>query len=124
VRVEVVAGEYAGELLVAQRFEVARRREVPVTSGAPRQRAVGDLPEEAVDEAVLAVLRRALVRVERHQFLPGKQPEARLHYRGVAAAHVGQRVDRERAADHRGVLEERPIGGVQGVKPRGDQGVE
>ncbi len=53
----VVARQHARQLVVANCFEVARRRQMPFTPLAPRQHAVGDLADQALDEAVLAALR-------------------------------------------------------------------
>ena len=57
VRGEVVAGERAGELVRAERFEEARGREVAIPPIATRQRVVGDLADQRLDERVLASLR-------------------------------------------------------------------
>ena len=53
---QVVGGEHAGQLLVAERLEVARRGEVPLAALAAGERAVGDLAHQALGEAVLPPL--------------------------------------------------------------------
>ena len=58
-RVEVVRREGARQLVLAERLEVARRRQVARPSVAPGERLVGDLADERLDERVLAALGRA-----------------------------------------------------------------
>jgi hypothetical protein len=53
---DVVAGEGAGELLVADRLVVAGDGEVPCPPVAAGERAVGNLADERLDELVLADL--------------------------------------------------------------------
>ena len=81
VGVEVVGRQHARQLVVTQGLEVARRREVTGASVAARHGAVGDLPDERLDEPVLAALRRARVTVL-GQHVPAHQvPEPRLQVR-------------------------------------------
>ena len=54
---QVVLGQGAGDALVVERLEVARRRDVHPPSIALGERPVGDLADEPLDEPVLAALR-------------------------------------------------------------------
>jgi len=56
LRREVVPGEPARELVRAEVLEVARRREVADLPVPLRERVVRDLPDEGLDEGVLAAL--------------------------------------------------------------------
>ena len=51
---EVVAGETTRQLLRAERLEVASGRQVPELALLPRERVVGDLANERLDEPVVA----------------------------------------------------------------------
>ena len=57
IRRQVVRRQRAGELVVAERFEVARRREVPAAPVAQREGGIGDLADDGLDECVLAPFR-------------------------------------------------------------------
>ena len=57
VRRQVVRCQCAGELVVAERFEVARSREVPAAPVAQREGGIGDLADDGLDEGVLAPFR-------------------------------------------------------------------
>ena len=57
VRGQIVRRQRAGQLVVAERLEVARGREMPGAPFAAREGSVGDLADERLDEAVLAALR-------------------------------------------------------------------
>ena len=75
---DVVRGQRAGQLVVAERLEVARRGEVAGPPLALGQRAVGDLADERLDEAVLAALGAARVGLDVEQLAPDEAAEARL----------------------------------------------
>ena len=118
---EVVAGQRAGQLIIAERFVVPRHGEVPRASIATRQRAVRDLADEGLHELVLAALRRLRIALHIEQLSSGEVAEPGLELLGGDAADGGERIGREDLADDRGVLEERPVGGIEPVEPRGDQ---
>ncbi len=54
---QVVRREHAGQLVLAEALEVARGGQVSDTAVAARERVVGDLADDRLDEAVLAALR-------------------------------------------------------------------
>ena len=56
-RRQVVGCQCAGELVVAERLEVARRGQVPAAAVAQREGRVGDLADDGLDERVLAPFR-------------------------------------------------------------------
>ena len=56
---EVVAGQRAGQLVVAERLVVAGHGQVAGAAVATGERAVGDLADQRLHELVLAALRRA-----------------------------------------------------------------
>ena len=73
---DVVSGERAGQLVLASAFEEAGRGEVPGPAVAPGQRAVRDLADERLDEAVLAALGRSRVGLEREDLAPDERRAA------------------------------------------------
>ena len=90
---EVVRGEGAGQLVVAERLEVAGGRKVPGPPLALGQRAVGDLADQRLDEAVLAALGRARVGLDLEELAPDEGPEPRLELGRscpLIAAEAGQ----------------------------------
>ena len=82
---DIVAGQSAGQLVIAEGFVVARRGEVPRPAVAARQDAVRDLADERLDEVVLAALRRPRVDLEMEQLTPDQDAQARLQGRDVVA---------------------------------------
>ena len=66
-------------------------------------------------------LRRLRIALDIEQLSSGEVAEARLELLGGDAADSRERVGREDLADDRGILEQRPIRGVEPVEPRGDQ---
>ena len=68
-----MAGLHAGQLVVADRLDEARRGQVAGPTVAPGQRAVGDLADERLDEGVLAALRRAGVGLDLEQLPPDER---------------------------------------------------
>jgi len=75
---EVVAGEDTGEFLRTQRLEEAGRREVAGLAVPPGERVVGNLPDERLDEPVLATLRRSWVDLEDEQLSAHEGAKARF----------------------------------------------
>ena len=71
---EVVRGERAGQLVLAERLEEAGRGEVAAASVAPRQRPVRDLADERLDERVLAAFGRPRVDVVDEQLATDERP--------------------------------------------------
>ncbi len=84
---QVVARQRAGQLVGLERLEVARRGEVADLPVALRQRVVGDLADERLDERVLAALWRARVDLLDEQLAPDERPQPRLDRCDVLARH-------------------------------------
>jgi len=76
----------AGQLVVDQRLEIACRRQVPRASIAPGKRAVRDLLDQPLHEAILAALRGARIVVEHHQLALHQVPQMALD---VVQRHAG-----------------------------------
>src|SRR6478735_121110 len=89
-RREVVIGEDACELVVAERFEVTRRCQVLRPAIALGESLVGDLADDALDEPELAALRRSWVGIKDEQLMPDEPVEAR---RDSGVVHLGQRAE-------------------------------
>ena len=66
-------------------------------------------------------LRRLRIALDIEQLSSGEVVEPGLELVGGDAADGSERIGREDLADDRGVLEQRPIRGVEPVEPRGDQ---
>ncbi len=78
---QVVAGQGAGQLVGAEGLEVACGGEVAHLAVALRQRVVGDLADERLDERVLAALGRARIDLLDQQLTPDEGPQARFERR-------------------------------------------
>ncbi len=88
-------GERAGQLVLAETLEEARRGEVAAPRSRLRQRPVGDLADERLDERVLAALGRPRVDVVDEQLAPDERAEAGARGSSAStpltAAEAGQR---------------------------------
>ena len=120
-RRQVVVRERAGQLVIAEPLEVAGGGQVTRAAVPARQRPVGDLADERLDELVLAPFGRPRIRLDVEQLATHEVPQLGFEVARRNPAHASQRIGGEDLAEHRGVLEERPIGGLQRVEPRGDQ---
>ena len=99
-----MAGERAGELVGAERLEEPGRREVASLAVPPGQRVVGDLPDEGLDEGILAPLGRPRIRLEGQGARAERAPQPWLEQRGLGdARHRRQAGEREALAEDRGV---------------------
>ena len=124
IRLDVVLRQHAGQLVVAERLEVPGGGKVPRATVALRQRAVGDLLDEALDEPILAALRRAGVVVEGDELSPREAAEASLNLVRGEPGDGRQRIGAERQPDDRCVLEQAALGRVEPVQARRDERVE
>ena len=86
----------------------------------PRQRLVGHMAHEILEEAVLAMLGRAGIRLDAEHLLAREGREQGLDV-GVGVGKPGQRVSREGLAEHGRVLEQPPLVCGEAVEPGGDQ---
>ena len=68
-----MARDDTGQLVVAERFEIARRGQMPFASLALGERPVCDLTDERLDERVLAAGRCARIRLDREDLAPNEQ---------------------------------------------------
>ena len=100
VRVEVVRGDHLGDLVVVGEclVQVFRGCEMACPPLAFRQRLVCDVANEVLQEAVLAVLRRAGVGLEAEHLLADERGEQRLELVGRATGDGGEPVAGERLA--------------------------
>ena len=103
--------------------QVSGGGEVPGATLLLRERLVGDMPNEVLQEAVLAVLGRAGVGLHTEHLLACEGDEHRLEV-DLGARERGQRVSREGLAEHRRVLEQPPLFRGEAVEPRRDEGVQ
>ena len=97
--------------------------QMPGTALSLRERLVGDVADEVLEEAVLAVLGRARVGLHTEHLLAREGDEHRLEV-GVGARKRRQRVSREGLAEHGRVLEQSTLLRREPVEPRGDQCVQ
>src|SRR5437868_10477926 len=89
-----------------------------------RERLVRDVANEVLEEAVLAVLRRARIRLDRNHLLASERSEERLELLLWEPGDRGKGAHREGLAHDGGVLQQAPLLGRQTVEARGDQRVE
>ncbi len=119
-----MARDDSRKLLVAEGFEVARRSQVVLASFTFRERAIGDLTNERLDEGVLSARRCPRVGLDRQDLASDEQVETRLECRRCLARDRGQSFDAECLAEDRGILEDRAIGRREAIEPGRDEGVE
>ena len=85
------------------------------------QRLVGDVADEVLQEAVLAALRGAGVRLQGQDFLAYQDGEKRFEFGFGQPAQSSERTQRERLAEHRPVLQQPSLLSSKPVQARGDQ---
>ena len=115
-----MARQRARQLVVADALVVARHGQVPRATVAARERAVGDLLDQRLDEPILAALRRSRVGLDLEQLAADQGAQPRLQLLGRAGDGC-QRIGGEDLAKHRRVLQQRPIRRLQRIQARGDQ---
>ena len=116
--------ERADKLVLAERLEMACRGEVAVATVALGQSRVGDLADERLDEAVLASFGRPRIDLLDEDLAPDETAQPRLEIGRIGRGDGSQTGRREALAEHRGVLQEGPIGRVEGIETRRDERVE
>jgi hypothetical protein len=119
-----VRREHTGRLVVAERLVVPGGGEMPRPPVAQRERRVRDLADERLGEAELAALGRSRVGVELEDLPVDERPQARLERLAGQARDGREGRDAERLAQHRPVLQEASVGGIDGIEPGGDEGME
>ncbi len=124
VGVGVVTREDARKLVVAERLEVPRGREVPLPPVAPREGAVGDLSHQLPHETVLPTLRRPWIVVDREQFAPYQRTKGRGEGGLLLGGNSRKGLRGEGFAEHRGILEHAPLRGREGIETRGNERLE
>ena len=118
-------GDDLDDLLLDQRLlEERGGGEVPRLAVGLRERLVGDLAQQVLEEAVLAVLGRARVGLDAEDLLAGERGEDRLELGLGAAPQRRERLLRERLAEHGRVLDDAALGRREPVEPRRDQRVQ
>ena len=122
---EVVEGNDLDDFLFAPAlFELVCGHEVPCFAVGSGQCFVGDLAEQVLEEAVLAVLGGARVGLDAEDFFAGEGGEERLELGFGSAAERGECVFGERLAEHSGVLDHAPLIRREAVEAGRDQGVQ
>ena len=64
---------------------------------------------------------RPRIGLDVEQLPPHEVAQPRLELGHIHPTRAGQRIGSEDLTEHRRILEERPIGGLEGIEPRGDQ---
>src|SRR5207248_253380 len=82
--------------------EVLGSREVLLASLPLRQRLVGNVAEQVLEERVLTLLGRARIRLQSQNFSPHHAGQERLHLLDFETAQRRQRLRGERLAEHGG----------------------
>ena len=124
VRGHVMGGHRPGQLLVAERDEVPRSRDMAVAAIAQGEGRVGHLPDQRLHEGVLPALRRSGVHLDVEQVGADKALEPCREVGVVRSFYRGQRIRRERLAEHGRVLDQCPVHRVEGVEAGRDQGMQ
>src|SRR6266545_7766165 len=86
-----------------------------------RDRLVGDVPDDVLEERVLTSLGRAGIGLDREHLLAEQGSQQGLE---VGLGQAGERSDtlpREHLAEHRAVLDEAALLGREPVEPRSDE---
>ena len=85
-------GEYFRDLLLASEcsLDVFGRSEVSHPALPLRERLVGNVADEVLQEAVLAVLRRRGIGLHAEDLLPRERPEKRVELRFVETSDGGE----------------------------------
>ena len=103
---EVVPREGSRELVGPEALEEAGGGEMAGLAVAPRERVVGDLANERLDESVLAALRRAGVGLEGKELAPDEGAEARFELDPVDSRYRCEPGEGEGLAEDGGIAEE------------------
>jgi hypothetical protein len=98
--------------------------QMPCLALAFRQRLVGDVADEVLQEAVLAVLGRPRIGLHPEHLLAHQPQQQRLQLRLGRPRQGRQRGPRERLAQHRPVLQQPSLLRRQTIQARGDQRVQ
>ena len=90
VRGQVMTGQTAGDLVRVETLEEARRGQMADLAIPLRERVVGDLADERLDEGVLTALGTARVRLEGQELPADEAAQARLEFGLVGPGHRRQ----------------------------------
>ncbi len=107
-----------------QRLEELRGAEVLGLALSLRERLVGDVAHDVLEERVLTALGRAGVGLDREDLLADERAEERLEVRLVESGERRQAEPRERLPEHRSVLDEAPLLRRKPVETSGDESVQ
>ena len=105
-------------------LEVSSGRQVTDLPLPLRKRLVRDVLEQVLEEAVLTPLGRARVGLDRQELLARQRGQEQFELGLVQSGQCGEAGLGEGPAEHRGVLEQATLLGLESVQPRGDQRVE
>ncbi len=112
------------ELWVVEALEVVRDLEMCRVAVVPAEPPVGDFPYHRLDELVLAALGRSRVVVELEDLSLDERSKRRAERLGLDASEHLEPFERERLAEHRGVLDEGSFLGVETIEPSTHDGLQ
>ena len=118
---QVVAGQAAGELVAVEVLEEAGRGEVAPLAVGPGERVVGNLPDQGLDEGVLAALRAPRIRLEGEELAAHERPQARLELVLGDPRDGREPGEREGLAEDGRIGDEDPLVGREPVQAGGDE---
>jgi hypothetical protein len=124
-RGHVVVREELGVILgTAERLDPLRGAEVLLGAGGARDLAVGDVPDEDVEERVLRVAGAGRASFPAEEVPPLEGVQLLLYGEPVAAGHECEPSRPERAADDGGILDQILRLGLEQVEPGGHDAVD
>jgi hypothetical protein len=126
VRRQVMRGEHLDDLLLGgeRLLDLRCGGEMAGLALALRERLVGDTTHEVLEEAVLPVLGRAWIGLDREHLLAHQAGEQHSELVVREAGQASDRLLRERLPEHGGVLEQAPLIGGEPVEASRDQGLQ
>ena len=116
-----MGGQRPGQLLVPERLEVPGDRQMTGPSLPAGERRVRHLPDEGLHEVVLAAFGAAWIRLHLEQLTPDQAAKPGRQLVRIGAAHRAQSVEGERLSEDRRVVDEAPVGRVEGIEPGRDE---
>src|SRR5204862_7564092 len=84
--------------------------ELPAAAISLREPSVGDVSDEVLEKAALAVLGRAWIRLQADDLLAHERLQERLELLALAARERCERLLRESLPEHGGILEQSALG--------------
>jgi len=118
--------EHLGDLVLVREgaLEMLRCSEMTVLAVTFRERLVGDMAHEVLQEPVLPALRRSWIGLHAEHLLANEAGEQRLELLGRATTERSERTLGESLSEHRPVLQQPPLFGRDAVEPGRNQRVQ